>query len=125
MRRAWRSAQRLGTDLDLLWVKRPQERMSERKEKQLAALRRLASILGAELLIEERDDVVEATAEVARRRGTTYIFVGESPPRRGLARLREPLPQRLMRATPGGVDVRIIADRGDRGHEEEQEEDPT
>ena len=99
VRRAWRSAQRLGTDLDLLWVKRPQERMSERKEKQLAALRRLASVLGAELLIEERDDVVEATAEVARRRGTTYIFVGESPPRRGLARLREPLPQRLMHAT--------------------------
>ena len=43
--------------------------MTERKEKQLAALRRLASVLGAELLIEERDDVVEAAAEVARRQG--------------------------------------------------------
>ena len=125
VRRAWRSAQRLGTGLDLLWVKRPQERMSERKEKQLAALRRLASILGAELLIEERDDVVEAAAEVARRQGTTYIFIGESPPRRGLARLREPLPQRLMRALPAGVDVRIIADRGDRAEEEEQGKDQT
>ena len=29
-----------------------------------------------------------------------------------------------MHVTPAGVDVRIIADRGDRGHEEEQEEDP-
>ena len=39
-------------------------------------------------------------------------MVGESPPPRGLARLREPLPQRLMRATPPGVDVRIVAHRG-------------
>jgi len=29
-----------------------------------------------------------------------------------LSRLREPLPQRLMRATPPGVDVRIVAHRG-------------
>jgi two-component system sensor histidine kinase KdpD len=113
VRRAFRSAQRLGTDLDLLWVKRPGERMPESKEKQLAALRRLASVLGAELLIEEHDDVVAAAAEVARRRGTTYIFVGESVPRRGLGRLREPLPQRLMRCTPPGVDVRIVAHRGE------------
>jgi two-component system sensor histidine kinase KdpD len=87
--------------------------MPESKEKQLAALRRLASVLGAELLIEEHDDVVAAAAEVARRRGTTYIFVGESVPRRGLGRLREPLPQRLMRCTPPGVDVRIVAHRGE------------
>jgi len=120
VRRAWRSAQRLGTDLDLLWVKKPQERMTERKEKQLTALRQLASVLGATLLVEEKDDVAEATAEVVRRRGTTYIFVGESSARRGLARLREPLPQRLMRNTPPGVDVRIVANRGRRDQEEEE-----
>lgn len=121
VRRAWRSAQRLGTDLDLLWVKKPQERMTERKERQLTALRQLASVLGATLLVEEKDDVAEATAEVVRRRGTTYIFVGESSPQRGLARLREPLPQRLMRKTPPGVDVRIVAHRGepDKGEGEE------
>jgi two-component system sensor histidine kinase KdpD len=118
VRRAWRSAQRLGTDLDLLWIKRPQERMTERKEKQLTALRQLASVLGATLLVEEMDDIAEATAEVAKRRGTTYIFVGESAPRRGLARLREPLPQRLMRKTPPGVDVRIVANRGKPDEEE-------
>jgi two-component system sensor histidine kinase KdpD len=91
--------------------------MSEDKEKQLAALRRLASVLGSELLVEEHDDVVAAAAEVARRRGSTYIFVGESLPRRGLGRLREPLPQRLMQATSPGVDVRIIAHRGDRNQD--------
>jgi two-component system sensor histidine kinase KdpD len=44
-------------------------------------------------------------------------MVGESAPPRGLARLREPLPQRLMRATPPGVDVRIVANRGVRDEE--------
>jgi two-component system sensor histidine kinase KdpD len=119
VRRAFRSAQRLGTDLDLLWVKRPGERMSEAKGKQIAALRRLSSVLGAALIVEEHDDVVAAAADVARRRGITYIFIGESSPRRGLGRLREPLPQRLMRATSPGVDIRIIADRSDRDHGEE------
>jgi two-component system sensor histidine kinase KdpD len=121
VRRAWRSAQRLGTDLDLLWVKKPQERMTERKERQLSALRQLASVLGATLLVEEKDDVAEATAEIVRRRGSTYIFVGESHPRGGLVRLREPLPQKLMRKTPPGVDVRIVAHRGERDNDEEEE----
>jgi two-component system sensor histidine kinase KdpD len=112
VRRAWRSAQRLGTDLDLLWVKRPGLPIEGEVERQVTALRQLASVLGARLLIEEHDDLVAAVARVVRERGTTYIMVGESGRPRGLARLREPLPQRLMRATPPGVDVRIVADRG-------------
>jgi two-component system, OmpR family, sensor histidine kinase KdpD len=118
VRRAWRSAQRLGTDLDLLWVKRPGAPIQGEQERQVTALRQLASVLGATLLIEEHDDMVAAVAHVVRERGSTYIMVGESLPRRGLARLREPLPQRLMRATPPGVDVRIVAHRSfkeDRG----------
>ena len=112
VRRAWRSAQRLGTDLDLLWVKPPGTPIDGECERQVTALRRLASVLGATFLIEEHDDVVVGTARVARERGSTYIMVGEAPPPRGLARLREPLPQRLMRATSPGVDVRIVANRG-------------
>jgi two-component system sensor histidine kinase KdpD len=60
VRRAWRSAQRLGAELDVLWVRSP---------------------------------------------GTKD---------NGLARLREPLPQRLMSATPRGVDVRIVAARREK-----------
>ncbi|MBA3866170.1 MAG: histidine kinase [Solirubrobacterales bacterium] len=112
VRRAWRSAQRLGTDLDLLWVKRPGEPIQGEDERQVTALRQLASVLGATLLIEEHDDLVAAVARVVRERGSTYIMVGESNRPRGLARLREPLPLRLMRATPPGVDVRIVAHRG-------------
>ncbi len=112
VRRAWRSAQRLGTDLDLLWVKHPGRPIQGEEERQVTALRQLASVLGATLLIEEHDDVVATAARVVRERGSTYIMVGESLPRRGLARLREPFPQKLMTATPPGVDVRIVAHRG-------------
>jgi two-component system, OmpR family, sensor histidine kinase KdpD len=110
IRRAWRSAQRLGADLDLLWVRPPQGKVSADQERSLAALRQLTSILGARLFIEESDDVPTTAAEVAHRQGTTYILLGRSRPVHGLARLRTPLPQRLMELLPG-VDVRIVADR--------------
>jgi two-component system sensor histidine kinase KdpD len=117
VRRAWRSAQRLGTDLDLLWVKPPGRPIQGEEGRQVTALRQLASVLGATLLIEEHDDVVAAAARVVRERGSTYIMVGESTPPRGLARLRTPLPQKLMRAAPPGVDVRIVAHRGQKKEE--------
>jgi two-component system sensor histidine kinase KdpD len=115
VRRAWRSAQRLGTDLDLLWVKPPGRPIEGEEERQVTALRQLASVLGATLLIEEHDDLVAAAARVIRERGSTYVMVGESSPPHGLARLRTPLPQALMRATPPGVDVRIVAHRSQKG----------
>jgi two-component system sensor histidine kinase KdpD len=118
VRRAWRSAQRLGTGLDLLWVKPPGEAIEGEIARQVTALRQLASVLGANFLIEESDDLVRGAAEVVRERGSTYIMVGESEPRRGLTRLRQPLPQRLMEATPPGVDVRIVAHRGQPDKEE-------
>ena len=114
VRRAWRSAQRLGTGLDLLWVKPPGVAIEGEVARQVTALRQLASVLGANFLIEESDDLVRGAAEAIRERGITYVMVGESERQRGLARLREPLPQRLMRASPPGVDVRIVASRGRR-----------
>jgi two-component system sensor histidine kinase KdpD len=116
VRRAWRSAQRLGADLDLLWVRKPgrPDGLADDTERSLHALRQLASVLGAELLVEEGDDVAETAARVSAERGTTYILLGASRPARGLARLREPLAQRLVRLAPG-VDVRIVADRSRRG----------
>jgi two-component system sensor histidine kinase KdpD len=118
VRRAWRSAQRLGTDLDLLWVRPPGKSLSDAQERSLAALRQLASILGARLLVEESDAIPETIAEVARSQRSTYILMGRSRPVRGLARLRTPLPQRLMELLPG-VDVRIVADRSGRSADED------
>ena len=117
VRRAWRSAQRLGAGLDLLWIRPPGRELSEQQQHSLAALRQLASLLGATLLVEESDEVTAAIAAVAQRRGTTYILMGRSRPARGLARLRTPLAQRLMEKLPG-VDVRIVADRSPRSEGE-------
>jgi two-component system sensor histidine kinase KdpD len=110
VRRAWRSSQRLGAQLDLLWVAPPARERDPEQDRQLQALRQLASVLGANLIIEPGDDIADTVAQVARERGTTYILMGRSRPARGPARLRVPLPQRLMQALPG-VDVRIVADR--------------
>jgi two-component system sensor histidine kinase KdpD len=118
VRRAWRSAQRLGAELDLLWVRTPGGRLSDDEERSLLALRQLASVLGAKMLEEESDDLAAAVTDVAAQRGTTYILVGRSRPARGLARLRVPLPQRLMQRLPG-VDVRIVADRSRRPSSEQ------
>jgi two-component system sensor histidine kinase KdpD len=113
VRRAWRSAQRLGAELDLVWIRPPGRELSDEQERSLTALRHLASMLGAQLLIEESDTLPEAIAEVARRQSSTYLLMGRSRPARRLARLRTPLPQRLMELLPG-VDVRIVADRSRR-----------
>jgi two-component system sensor histidine kinase KdpD len=116
VRRAWRSAQRLGGELDVLCVVRSQPKPEE--EEQLRALRKLTSLLGAHLLIDQGDDVAEVTERVATERGTTYILMGEPSSSGGLLRrFREPLPQKLMRRLPG-VDVRIVADRAKRGEED-------
>jgi two-component system sensor histidine kinase KdpD len=110
VRRAWRSVQRLSAELDILVVRAPESTPSAPERERLEALRRLASVLGAHLLVEEGSDAAAVTARVARERGSTYVLLGPPPPRRGLGRLAEPLPMRLVRALPH-VDVRIVADR--------------
>ena len=66
------------------------------------------------MVIEEGDDVADVAAAVGAERGTTYVLIGQPPPRTGVARLRESLPEQLIRRMPG-VDVRIVADRAQLG----------
>jgi two-component system, OmpR family, sensor histidine kinase KdpD len=113
VRRAWRSSQRLGAELDLLHVIKPGSPPRGDEREQLEALRGLASVLGAHLLVEEDDDLVDAAARVAAERGTTYVLIGQPHPHTGLRRFTESLPDRLLRKLPG-VDVRIVADRSRR-----------
>jgi two-component system, OmpR family, sensor histidine kinase KdpD len=109
VRRAWRSAQRLQGELDLLWVRQREPTPDERA--QLDALRRLATVLGAHLIVEPGDDVAETVSRVAAERGTTYVLMGTPKPRNAVRRLLQPaLPFRLLSLLPG-VDLRIVADR--------------
>jgi two-component system sensor histidine kinase KdpD len=112
VRRAWRSAQRLGAELDVLIVLAGPP--SEPEREQIDAFRRLGSLLGARVIVEQADDVVEVAARVARERRSTYVLLGPPAPRGALRRLGgESLVERLLRALPG-IDVRIVADRSRR-----------
>jgi len=113
LRRAWRSAQRLGADLDALWVRKPAERLDEGMTTSLAALRRLAIILGAEFLEEEADDLVEAVRRTVVERGSTYVFVGTPDESRKREIFHGSLVSALVRELPG-VDIRVVANRAER-----------
>jgi two-component system sensor histidine kinase KdpD len=112
MRRAWRSAQRFGTDMDALWV-RPDRPPTEEETTQLAALRRLAGILGAHFLEEQGDDLVATVRRVAAQRGSTYIFVGTPDESRRREIFGGSLLSRMVRELPG-LDIRVVANRADR-----------
>ena len=112
MRRAWRSAQRLGGEMDALWVKPAGNDVSPTEATQLAALRRLASILGVHFL-EEEGELVATVRRVAQERGSTYVFVGTPDERRRVEILRGSLLSRMVRELPG-LDIRVVADRAAR-----------
>ena len=120
VRRAWRSAQRLAADLDLLYVRRPGQKLSDEEKEQIKAIRRLASVLGARLLIEEGDDLVQTVKDVAEQQGSTYVLIGTPSPRTGLNRFRPSMATRLIEALPG-IDIRVVADRTLRGEEDDHE----
>ena len=110
LRRAWRSAQRLGAEIDALWMRRPGQELSAEDATQLAALRRLASILGVHFLEEEGDDLVHTVRRVVLERGSTYVFVGTPDERRWVEIVRGSLVSRMIRELPG-IDIRVVAHR--------------
>ena len=118
VRRAWRSAQRLDGELDVLLVRPPGRPPNPEDRKQLEALRRLVSMLGARLRVEEGEDVATVVIAVACELGTTYLMMATPSQRRGLGRLGFraaagasdlSLLSRILRELPG-VDVRIVSD---------------
>ncbi|HSP72329.1 MAG TPA: sensor histidine kinase KdpD [Gaiellaceae bacterium] len=113
LRRAWRSAERLAAQLDALWVRTPGQTLAEEDQIALAALRRLAIILGAHFLEEEGDDLVATVKRVVHERGTTYVFVGTPDESRRREILRGSLVSALVRELPG-VDIRVTANRAER-----------
>jgi two-component system, OmpR family, sensor histidine kinase KdpD len=126
VRRAWRSAQRLDAELVVLVVRPTGRAPSPEDRNRLEALRRLVSMLGASLRVEEGEDVAGVAIEIARALASTYVIMGTPAPRRGLGRLgrtafERSLLGRILRELPG-VDVRIVADPTLRGTSSEQQE---
>jgi two-component system sensor histidine kinase KdpD len=119
LRRAWRSSQRLGAELDILHVAKPGSARDGAQREQLDALRRLASALGAHMIVEEGHDIAATAARVAAERGTTYVLIGEPRSAKGLRRLGVSLPEKLLKRMPG-VDIRIVADRTKHRTEERE-----
>jgi two-component system sensor histidine kinase KdpD len=117
LRRAFRSGQRLGSELDAVWVRRPGQELSEAEAVSLAALRRLASILGAHFIELEGDSLPEAVKRFVSERGSTYLFVGTPDESRRTEILRGSLISKLIRDLPG-VDIRVVADRALREEHE-------
>jgi two-component system, OmpR family, sensor histidine kinase KdpD len=113
LRRAWRSSQRLGGEIDALWVRPTGREITSEEAIQLAALRRLASVLGVHLLEVEGDDLVAAVHRVAGERGSTYIFVGTPDESRRREIFGGSLLSRMVRELPG-IDIRVVANRADR-----------
>ena len=113
LRRAFRSAERLGAQLDALWVRPADRRLSDEEQVSLAALRRLAIVLGAHFLEEEGDDLVATVRHIVYERGTTYVLVGTPDESRRREVLRGSLVSALVRELPG-VDIRVVANRADR-----------
>lgn len=108
IRRAWRSAQRLGCPLDVLWVSPHDYRPSAVEREQLAAIADLCSVLGARLVLEQGDDVVETVRRTSEDRGTTYLLMGPPTDQRRWGRAT--MVERMIHELPG-VDIRIVADR--------------
>jgi two-component system sensor histidine kinase KdpD len=133
VRRAWRSAQRLDAELDVLLVRPPGHPPSREDRERLESLRRLTAMLGARLRVEEGEDVAAVAVSVARELGATYVLIGTPSARRGIGRLGlrgggldGSLLGRLLRELPG-VDVRIVADptlRSGRAAERPQTDAP-
>ncbi len=114
VRRAWRSAQRLDAELDVLVVRPPERPPSSEDRQRLEALRRLVSMLGARLHVEQGEDVAAVAIGLARDIGATYVLMGAPGPRRGLGRLGgsisgQSLLARLLAGLPG-VDIRLVSD---------------
>ncbi len=113
VRRAWRSASRLGAELDVLWVRRPGHTLNDREEASLAALRRLVVILGGHYIEQQSSHLVDTVKQVAAERGTTYVILGTPDERRRIEILRGSLVSALVRELHG-IDIRVVADRADR-----------
>jgi len=100
VRRAWEMSERLGGGLDLLWVAPAHAGDDPDTSRRVDDLRRLATVFGAELIVERDRDVPRAVTKVVERRGTTHIVMGIPHPNRRFGRLQPSSLDELAASVP-------------------------
>ncbi|MGO9890149.1 MAG: histidine kinase [Solirubrobacteraceae bacterium] len=104
---AFRTAERLHAPFDVLWVQSEDGPVASGED--VDALSRLVRTLGGTLVVRRSEDLVGATARVARERAATYLVIGRPRRRTHLGQLaHRRLPLELMSALPD-VDLQIVA----------------
>ncbi len=109
VRHAWTIAERLGGELDLLWVSARHEADDPESNRRMDELRRLAAVFGAHLIVETDRSIAGAVARVAARRGSTYIVMGTPHLHRGIGRSGRSLVDQIVAGTPS-LDVVLVGD---------------
>jgi len=109
IRRAWTIAERLGGDLDLLWVAPRSSGDDGETNHRVDELRRLAAVFGKQLIVETDGSVAEAVARVATRCQSTHIIMGVPHLRRRFGRPARSLVDEIV-ANDQSLDIVLVAD---------------
>ena len=109
IRRAWVLAERLGGELDLLWVLSPRQAEDRETDRRVDELRRLAAVFGAHLIVETDGSVARAVTRVAVNRGTTHIVMGTPHPHQRFGRPGRSLVDEIVTEHPG-LDIVLVGD---------------
>jgi two-component system sensor histidine kinase KdpD len=110
IRRAWTIAERLGGELDLLWVTAPEQAQDRETDRQVDELRRLAAVFGAHMIIETDRSVSRAVARVATGREATHIVMGVPHPHRRFKRTAGSLVDEIIAHDPS-LDIVLVGDQ--------------
>ena len=109
IRRAWTIAERLGGELDLLWVASPEQADDPETSRRVDELRRLAAVFGAHMIVETDRSVARAVARVVTRREATHIVMGTPHLRQRFGRPRRSLVDEILAVTPS-LDIALVGD---------------
>ena len=109
IRRAWTMAERLGGDLDLLWVASPEHTDDREADRSVDELRRLAAVFGAHLIVERDRHVARTVARVAKGLGSTHIVMGTPHLRRRFGQIERSLVDEIV-AGDASLSVVLVGD---------------
>jgi two-component system, OmpR family, sensor histidine kinase KdpD len=109
IRHAWTMAERLGGELDLLWVSPSEPADGNETDQRVEDLRRTAAVFGAQLIVESDHSVARAVKRVAARRGSTCIVMGTPSLRHRFGHPERSLVDEIVSGDPT-VDIVLVGD---------------